>query len=81
MNDRSEPIAEMNGRFVAALEQAFCSGQEHRKSACAEFGEISNGSPALAWQRARQLTATVHELLYRPAAGGLVYEPPQVLVW
>jgi hypothetical protein len=51
-----EQLVEMDARFVAALEEAFRSGQQHRNSAGAEIGGISNGSPALARQRAREFT-------------------------
>jgi hypothetical protein len=50
-----EQLIEMDARFVAALEQAFRSGQERRESAAAEVGGIKNGPIALARQRTREL--------------------------
>jgi hypothetical protein len=52
-----EQLIEMNEHFVAALEAAFHSGQEHRNSASAEFRGIRKGSAGLARQRARELVA------------------------
>jgi hypothetical protein len=60
-----EQLEEMNDRFVAALEQAFQSGQECRSSASAEFSGASNGSLELARQRSRQLLEAARALPIR----------------
>jgi hypothetical protein len=60
-----EQLEEMNNRFVAALEQAFRSGQERRKSAAAEVGGIKNGAAGLAQQRSRQLVEAARALPIR----------------
>jgi Trypsin-like peptidase domain len=60
-----EQLEEMNDRFVAALEQAFRSGQERRESAAAEIGGIKNGAAGLAQQRSRQLVEAARALPIR----------------
>jgi hypothetical protein len=52
-----EQLEEMDASFAAALERAFDLGLERRGSASAEFRGASQGSAAVALQRARRLEA------------------------
>jgi len=64
-----EELEAMNAIFVAALEEAFRSGREHRASACTEF-RVARGSPAVARARAKRL---VEEARWGVATKGATY--------
>jgi hypothetical protein len=65
-----EELEAMNSRFVAALEQAFLSGQEHRESAAGQVALPASSGPRLS---APLYPATWSGLLRSTAAGGTVF--------